>query len=323
MIQPKFTIHREVVYPHHRNGWPFVVSAMNALLRGDGGGVLLDFSVERSFARDIALARAEGWLPFRRPWVGMVHVPPDLPEWSEWGKSIHRIRELEEWRASFEQCKGLVTFSQWMADGLQKEFPVPVLSLRHPVPVAPKHFEWGAFERSASRAVVQVGSWLRKLSSIHFLPIDPSRKRLLIPVEEDQAPRYWRTLEAERQVSGAPPVGEWHCTILDRLPNEEYDDLLTSHVVFLDLAGAVANNAVLECIMRHTPLLVTRLPSVVEYLGPEYPLYFESLEEAAAKAENLAMIEKAHRYLAAMSKEELSAERFLRDFSSSTLYQEL
>ncbi len=296
---------------------------MSALLRDDGDGVLFDCSVERSFARDLELARAEGWLPFRRPWVGIVHVPPGVPDWSDRAKDIGVIRRLDEWRESLKECRGLVTFSRCMAEWLRKEFPVPVLPLRHPVPPPPKHFEWDAFERGAARAVVQVGSWLRKLSSIHFLPIDRTRKRLLIPVAEDQAPRFWRTLEAERLASGAPPVGDWHCTILDRLPNDGYDDLLSSHVVFLDLAGAVANNAILECIVRHTPVLVNRLPSVEEYLGPEYPLYFENLEEAAAKAENLALIEKAHRYLEAMPKEPLSGERFLQDFSGSAFYQNL
>ncbi len=295
---------------------------MAPLLRNDGAGVLLDCSVERSFARDLELGRAEGWLPIRRPWIGIVHVPPEIPDWSEPRKSIQRIRLHCEWHESFKECRGLITFSRWMAEWLRKEFEVPVLALRHPVPLPPKFFCWDSFERSA-RAVVQVGSWLRKLSSIHFLPIDPSRKRLLIPVDEDQAPRYWSIFEAERQASGAPALGEWDCTILDRLPNDDYDDLLSSHVVFLDLAGAVANNAILECIVRHTPVLVNRLPSVEQYLGPEYPLYFERLEEAARKAEDLALIEKAHRYLEAMPKDALSGERFLQDFSGSALYQNL
>ncbi|MCC7340880.1 MAG: hypothetical protein IT170_07325 [Bryobacterales bacterium] len=323
MIEPKFTIHREVIYPHHRNGWPFVVSAMSELIRDDGEGILLDCSVERSFARDLEKARAEGWLPFRRPWVGFVHCPPEIPEWSEAHKSIRKVRILDEWNESFKECKGLVTFSRWMAERLREEFPLPVLPLRHPVPKPPKYFQWEAFEGSAARGVVQVGSWLRRFSSIHFLPIDPSRKRLLIPVDAAQAPRYWKTLEAERRVSGAPPFGEWNCTVLDRLPNDAYDDLLASHVVFLDLAGAVANNAVLECIARHTPLLVSRLPSVMEYLGPEYPLYFDSLEEAAAKAENLALLEAGHRYLEALPKEPLSPARFLQDFAGSAFYQGL
>lgn len=296
---------------------------MSPLLRDDGDGVLLECSVERSFARDFELGRAEGWLPLRRPWVGIVHVPPDLPDWTERHKSIRRIRRLDEWGESFKKCRGLVTFSQWMAQWLREEFEVPVLALRHPVPAPPKYFQWDAFEAGAARAVVHIGSWLRRFSSIHFLPIDPSRKRLLIPVAEAQAPRYWRVFESEMRASGAPPLGEWDCTILDRLSNEAYDDLLTSHVVFLDLAGAVANNAILECIVRHTPVLVNRLPSVVEYLGPEYPLYFENLEEAAAKAENLDLIESAHRYLAAMPKEALSAGRFLQDFADSDLYRYL
>lgn len=323
VIFPKFTIHREVVYTHHRAGWQFVVDAMRPLLRDGGDGVLLDCSIERSFARDLRKGLSEGWLPHRRPWVGVVHVPPDIPSWADWKKSPREIGNLREWHESLKECRGLVTFSQTMAAWLRQEFPVPVLALRHPVPEPPKYFRWDDFEASAHHGVVQVGWWLRRLSSIHKLPIDPRRKRILIPVGEDQFQRFFGTLASEMQIAGVPPLDQWNCTVVDRLANEEYDNLLASQVVFLDLAGAVAVNTILECIVRHTPVLVNRLPSVVEYLGPEYPLYYTGLEEAAQKAEDLSMLERAHRYLLAMPKEPLGGERFLKDFAGSSLYQDL
>ena len=72
---------------------------------------------------------------------------------------------------------------------------------------------------------------------------------------------------------------------------------MTESVVFLDLYDAVANNAVVECISRQTPILVNPLDSVVEYLGQDYPFYYYSLDEAAEKLENDDLIEETSLYL--------------------------
>ena len=61
---------------------------------------------------------------------------------------------------------------------------------------------------------------------------------------------------------------------------EEYDDLLTNNIVFVDLFDASANNTVLECIVRRTPIIINNIGAVSEYLGKDYPLYFENLEES-------------------------------------------
>jgi hypothetical protein len=70
-------------------------------------------------------------------------------------------------------------------------------------------------------------------------------------------------------------------------------------------------------------VLVNPLPSVVDYLGAEYPLYFRTLEEAAAKANDLDLITAAHHYLAAFDPQRHSAETFRRSLAASDLYQSL
>ena len=164
---------------------------------------------------------------------------------------------------------------------------------------------------------------LRQRASLHLLGIPRARKFLLIPHAGDQLPRFMRTLEAERLVSGAPPLDQWDAGILPRLPNQEYDAWISRSVVFLHLHGAVANNAIIESIVRQTPVLVNPLPSVQEYLGAGYPLYFESLDEAAAKACDPDLVLAAHRYLAAMDSSWLSGETFRRELAESELYRSL
>lgn len=71
--------------------------------------------------------------------------------------------------------------------------------------------------------------------------------------------------------------------VVDYLTDMEYDRLLSQNLVFLDLYDSSANNALVECIVRGTPVLVNPLDAVVEYLGVDYPLHFDNLAEAALK----------------------------------------
>jgi hypothetical protein len=72
--------------------------------------------------------------------------------------------------------------------------------------------------------------------------------------------------------------------------DDEYDALLENSVVFLKLRDAPADTTVVECIARNTPILINRLPGVVEYLGEDYPFYYSSLDEAEAKLQQPALL---------------------------------
>ena len=77
---------------------------------------------------------------------------------------------------------------------------------------------------------------------------------------------------------------------------EDYDELLSKNIVFIDLFDAAANNTILECIVRKTPIILNKVGGVTEYLGDDYPLYFTELNEV----NNLLTddnILKAHEYL--------------------------
>ena len=55
--------------------------------------------------------------------------------------------------------------------------------------------------------------------------------------------------------------------IIDKLSNEDYDNLLTKNIVFIKLVDASAVNTIIECIVRNTPIIVNRLPATEELLG--------------------------------------------------------
>lgn len=101
--------------------------------------------------------------------------------------------------------------------------------------------------------------------------------------------------------------------IVERLTDSQYDDLLTSHVVFVKLFDASAVNTLIECVVRNTPICINKLPAVVEILGDKYPLYFDTLEDATNKLK-YDIVLRAHRYLCQMDKTQLKIETFVDKF---------
>jgi hypothetical protein len=98
--------------------------------------------------------------------------------------------------------------------------------------------------------------------------------------------------------------------------------LLSENIVFIELYDANANNTIVECIARGTPILVNPLPAVVEYLGEDYPLYFNNLPEAAEKALDLKLILEAHQYLMECeTRGKLGSGYFLKSFCESEVYR--
>jgi hypothetical protein len=91
---------------------------------------------------------------------------------------------------------------------------------------------------------------------------------------------------------------------------KEYDEYLSQNIVFIDLFDASANNAILECILRSTPILVNKIEAVVEYLGKDYPLYFETLDDVPALLEQTKLFQ-AHKYLRKMDKTKFHTNHFI------------
>jgi hypothetical protein len=208
---------------------------------------------------------------------------------------------------------------------------MPVSTLMHPTEIPEGQFSYEAFVANRSKRIVAVGWWLRRIMSIFYLPLDersPYRKVRLL----NSIPAVNTTIRAASRLEF---VHDWRGRKLDDrfrdnthdlayLPHGEYDAILSQNLVYLDLYDASANNAVVECIARATPLLVNRLPAVVEYLGEGYPFYFASLEEAAAKALDFDLVRRTHEYLLhCPMRARLSQETFLADFRASEVYGRL
>ncbi len=105
--------------------------------------------------------------------------------------------------------------------------------------------------------------------------------------------------------------------LIPTLDNLTFDKLLSENVVFLQLyeSATTAVNTILECIVRNTPIVVNRIPSVVELLGDEYPLFFTKIEEVPGLL-SLERIEAAHVYLLeTIEKSQFTGQSFISAFT--------
>jgi len=323
-LKRKLRLHSRVSYSHHRSGWDFALRSIDSLFRDDQRGVLLDSVIEHTFWKGLAAGRRQGRLPYKEPWVGILHCPPYIPRWHVYRKSAGYILKLETWKRSIEHCRGLYVLSEYMADWLGSRLDVPVEALEHPTEAPSECWTPAKFSANPMPRLVQVGWWLRRLSSLHMTPVRRLHKTMLWPAVDRVADeRIKDVIEREVRHTGRPPMSQWDIERMPALSNRKYDALLARNVVFLHLWSTLANNTVVECIVRRTPILVNPLPSITQYLGPNYPLYFNSLEEAAHKADDFDLLIEAHKYLSKIPVERFSGEQFRQTIAQSAIYRSL
>ncbi len=284
-------------WDHHRGGWRLAIESLAAELHDDDGVLFLP-AIEDIFAADPETCIAE-------PWAGFVHQAPrqDLrfPD-------LERLVELRGWRRSMEQCVGLWTLTDYQRRFLKAHgIAVPISVVPYPCDTSVAPFDRDAFLGSTPRRLVMIGDYLRRYGSLFDLAAGGYKKLLLRPVDRELPARE------------APGSGD--VEIADRLSSSEYDQLLTRSVVFLDLEDSTANTTVTECMARNTPVLLNRTAGVEEYLGADYPLFFRDLDHAARLIGDDARIIAAHDYLAAMPKDRLRPDTFVRAVARSGVYR--
>lgn len=256
--------------------------------------------------------------------------PPSMPTWFLYDRSPQTIFAKNIWKQSLDYCVGLFALSEYEAQWLRVQTGKPVSTLILPTEIPELQFNFEKFLNNSHKKIVQVGWWLRKLHAIYQLPIPQNNslkyeKIRLLPMYSLYIEQEINTLmQIEKEIDQLQIEQSFYknTTEVIYMPNNEYDELLSENIVFLNLYDSSANNVVIECIARATPILINPLPAVVEYLGKDYPMYFNSLSEAAAKALDTSLILDTHNYLKTCeTRSKLRADYFLNSFQKSEVYQ--
>jgi len=239
----------------HRSGWPCVMQAVKPFANGEG--VLLDDFVEQSFVYQVNKT------PHRQPWVGIFHHPATINSPLLRDNTHNALkRTMERSKNSFRHLKGVVVLAQSSVKIVRKYVDVPIIVLKHPTGTPTKYWQF------VPRAW-QVGFFLRDTRFIFSAPLEDdwcamrSTPYMDWMANRDKKLQQFDTRAQVNEVQEVPRVDDF-----------QYDDLMASSVVYTHLFGAAANNVVVECIKRHTPIVVNRIPETEYYLGKDYPLFF-------------------------------------------------
>jgi glycosyltransferase involved in cell wall biosynthesis len=283
-------------WDHHRGGWKYVCSLLRKLHAVDG--VRFISSVEDEIAEEH---------PIGEPWVGFLHQVPKHN--LRWFPDLERLLQRDAWKASLPYCRGLFVLSSVLSEYLRSQkVPVPVARLFYPSETPSRPFRYGGFVSSQPKRLLFVGEYLRNFQDFYDI----------------HAPGWSKELLTNERALAAHIQRNDTVRLIERATDEEYDQLLENSVVFLALDGAPANTTVVECILRNTPVMVNRLPGVVEYLGSDYPLYYESLVEAEHKLRDSELIREATLYLERTPiKQNLTADHFLQAIQNTAIYRQL
>jgi len=304
---------KEKIKFKHRSGWGYALSCLEEL--NIGNGVLFDSFIEKSFRHIDTL---ETPLFYNIPWVGVFHIPDNIPRWFDLKQTPREIFKNEYFIKSLEYCKGFYCLSNYEKNIIRKYTDLPISVVFHPTEIPDVKFSFDKFMENKDREIIQLGIFGRKVSSIYLLPVKDIKKSIL---GIDKRNLFLLALEIKEFDL---KINKNDVKVYSFLDNKEYDEVLSKNIIFVDLYDASANNAVIECIVRNTPLLINKHPAVTEYLGEDYPFYFDSLEEAGRKAEDFDLIKKTYEYLLNLkTKEKLTGEYFLESIVNSEIYKNL
>lgn len=327
----------------HRSGWQYIVN--NLTMHSGDKPLIIDTYVDKTFHWNCKFYSDHGVIPYTRDWIGFIHHTYSAYNNPYNCKTLFKNRLFLE---SLRNCKCLIVMSEYLAQQvkvslLSLNLNVPVRVVTHPSEKADIIFRWDDFLLSHDRPIVQVGTWLRNVFSIFPLEVPKdsivTRKAVLknknsdnyfLPPEfledflefsrpyraDNDALDICRMSYSNMHVKGLCQHiidVENSVEVLEHLGNEEYDKLLSHSIVFIHLVDASAVNTIIECILRATPILVNPIPSVIELLGQDYPLYYSTMFEASALLANEAKLKSGWEYLSQMDKSKFKISTFLSD----------
>lgn len=270
-FRPTYTTHIE-----HRGGWATFINSMNAMqLYNIHSNITLYDIVETHFI----------WNPqiTQTPWCGIIHCTENTPEYL----TCINIRQLFKPNSLFLQNIYNCLFIIVLAPNIYKfikhrckqlNIQLNVHLMRHPIEYAeedvPK-FTVEKFNNNANKTIIQIGQQLRNVTSIYAVTLPEPFTKLWLTGTRDFNRVQWLFDKEQFYKKTAFCIEDVPLKYTDTFA--EYDELLSQNIVFLDLYDAAANNVVLECIMRGTPLLINKIPGIVYYLGENYPMYYKDI----------------------------------------------
>lgn len=327
----------------HRSGLDYIVkNILESGMNDNNASTLFDFSVDRTFGWKCNELYEIGILPYKKDWIGIIHHT-DLKTYRY---NLSELLDNNTFIESLNCCKLLIVLSDnlryILTEKLKKRnIKIPaIISLTHPTEFIDNTFHIKNFISNKNKKLLHIGAWLRDMSAIYNLHLYNNENKIEKYIIEGLAMENYFMQQPNEYIicpsvicspniccssdngdnSGKMSVDHAINNLNDNyksvkrikyVDNLTYDALLSENIVFIKLLDAAAVNTVIECCVRNTPIVINRLPAIVEILGESYPLYYKDLTEAALLISDINKIHAAFIYLSAMEKKKLSIDYFI------------
>ena len=305
------------IHGHHRGGWKYVI-----------GEILGQLSVEDGIpcipdVGDIVVEDKVKNLAQNGPWIGFAHQTPkaNYPNFPD----LERMVKDEAFLTALENCRGLYTLCTVVKEYLKNHLPpsIPVCLLYYPcAPFEEKYlFDMTRYKENKEKKVLFIGEFMRKFQAIYDLQVPAHLKKILIKACDVDLDELYDVNCQRYDLQRNDSVELWQ----EQVSDEEYDKLLSENVAFLNMFDAGACTLLTECAARGTPLVINRLPAFEEYLGKDYPLFYDDMEEATKILSDDELLERGSKYLRDNQdlQVKLSSETFAQAFVNSAIYRAL
>lgn len=184
------------------------------------------------------------------------------------------------------------------------EFIKKVISIKHPMREISNKFNLEAYLNSSNKKILHIGWFLRNFKIFCETKFPPNYKKHLL-VKHDFIDHF--------KIKDNLNLND--IKLETNINNSDFINLTNNSIIFIYLEDATANNSVLESIEMNIPIIINKLDSVVEYLGKDYPMYYEDILPIINCEEKLNnKIKDAYNYLCNMDKNEINLDYFNRKF---------
>jgi hypothetical protein len=276
----------------HRSGWPYAVQLLSDLN--------IPYLFDHSITHNLETVKNETW-------CGIFHLPPKLGAASESLTYQQIFKRQNLWGHSADRLKIAFAMTEYLACHLRELLPHRIEVVKHPTQTPDILFDENAYINNEKKYLHQLGATFRNVLAIHQIPPLKINKSWSKPFY----PGHIRNLKLSNKNSKRFLYND--VVTINYMSNQEFDVFLSKNIMFMEVTDASANNAVLDCLVRNTPLITNRHPAIEEYLGSEYPLFFDDLEQIPDLVDRVL---DGHHYLKGLNKECVSGEYFQKQIMS-------
>ena len=297
---------------NHRGGWKTIISNLknNKLINPTGNLLFID-NVDKYFIW-------ENNIEISTDWVGILHLTKNCPKYLCKNLSLESLLTLK-FENSLKKCKLLITFNENIYSFMKNKYKnLNIKFMYHPHnEIQINKFDISKFKNYNKYNLVLLGQQLRKISDIFSINSNLIKEKVWLSGIKDK-------LSISNLLTNDIKYNSLKIIDSDKLRSdiyfnnyEEYDKYIINNIIIIPLYDSSANNSILEIIFLNCPAFITKLDSTIKYLGKDYPMFYENVNEInnilKSKNELIELYIKTHNYLKNLDKSRFDIKLFNSD----------